>query len=71
MASRADRVAWRQQLRVVSLLVGEGFSDALMLVGGPVLSFASMPLYELVVRYLGCLVHAWLRGTVVGRIEHF
>lgn len=59
----------RQQLRAVSLLLGEVFSDVVMLVGGPVLSFASMPLYGLMILYVGCLVHAWLRGTEVGRVD--
>jgi hypothetical protein len=50
----------RTELRAVSELVG--VADTVMLVGEPVLTFATMPMYGLVALYAGCLVKARIRG---------
>ncbi|WP_277543390.1 glycosyltransferase family 87 protein [Haloarcula laminariae] len=50
----------RTELRAVSEMVG--IADAVMLVGEPVLRFATMPMYGLVALYVGCLVKARIRG---------
>ncbi len=57
----------RTELRAVSELFG--VSDVVMLVGEPVLSFATMPMYGLVILYLGCLLKACIRGRESERTE--
>lgn len=59
----------RAELRRVTELFGGDISAAVMVVGEPVLAFASMPLYGLVVLYAGCLLKAWTRGSETGRLD--
>lgn len=48
----------REELRAVAGVFGAGVGETVMVVGEPVLSFASMPLYGLVVIFAGCLLRA-------------
>jgi len=57
----------RTELRAVSELVG--VADVVMVVGEPVLTFATMPMYGLATLYTGCLVKARIRGRESTRTE--
>jgi len=61
----------REELRTVTEAISSDLSERVMLVGEPVLAFAPMPLYGLVVLYVGCLTSAWIRGNESGRIDAF
>lgn len=58
----------REELRSVSGIAGQTFSDVVMWFGEPILSFASMPLYGMLLLYAGCLLKAYQRGRETGRI---
>lgn len=57
----------RTELRSVSEMVG--VADVVMLVGEPVLTFATMPMWGLATLYVGCLVKARIRGQESTRTE--
>ena len=58
----------RGEVRSVTAAIDRGLSETVMVVAEPVLAFASMPLYGLVLLYAGCLLKAWRRGRERGRL---
>ena len=58
----------RGEIRSVTAAIDRGLSETVMVVAEPVLAFASMPLYGLVLLYAGCLLKAWRRGRERGRL---
>ena len=60
----------RGEVRSVAAAIDQGLSETVMVVADPVLAFASMPLYGLVLLYAGCLTKAWRRGRQRGRVAH-
>jgi hypothetical protein len=58
----------RGEVRSVTAAIDRGLSETIMVVAEPVLAFASMPLYGLVLLYAGCLLKAWRRGRERGRL---
>jgi hypothetical protein len=59
----------REELRTVTEAVSPDLSEAVMVLGEPVLAFAPMPLYGILLLYVGCLTSAWLRGKEAGRVQ--
>jgi hypothetical protein len=57
----------RTELRAVSEFIG--VADIVMLVGEPILTFATMPMYGLATLYAGCLIKARIRGRESARTE--
>lgn len=59
----------REEVRTVTESVSSDLSEIVMAVAEPVLAFAPMPLYGIVILYLGCLVSAYRRGKETGRLD--
>lgn len=57
----------RGEVRAVTGAIDPVVSETVMIIAEPVLAFASLPLYGLLLLYAGCLLKAWRRGREQGR----